>query len=113
VGIARPCPPTTCEASCNRFSFVMIEIFNCESTEPRGHIQNMAASAASMTRALSAFRSSTKKLLTLLLVCREGQVLLGMKKRGFGKGECLFLFWEGANATCRHLQIDTTGSEAR
>ena len=30
------------------------------------------------------------KLLTLLFVLRPGQVLLGMKKRGFGKGR-----WNG------------------
>lgn len=31
-----------------------------------------------------------KKLLTLCLVCRDGQILLGMKKRGFGQGR-----WNG------------------
>ena len=30
------------------------------------------------------------KLLTLVLVCNETQVLLGMKKRGFGEGR-----WNG------------------
>ena len=28
----------------------------------------------------------TKKILTLCLICKDGKVLLGMKKRGFGEG---------------------------
>lgn len=31
--------------------------------------------------------SSPRKLLTLVLVMQDGQILLGMKKRGFGVGK--------------------------
>jgi len=34
--------------------------------------------------------NKTKKILTLCLVCQDGKVLLGMKKRGFGAGR-----WNG------------------
>ena len=58
---------------------------------------------------MSMSQMSTRKVLTLVMPRRQNRVLLGMKKRGFGQGRLVFVYW----MSCLTLSEDGMASEAR